>query len=378
MAQEGVSFLDIFRSVGIWPLKLFKCFDHLVGSLITWFLISKKPGEEIKLDQIKQILIVRPGGIGDAVFLLPFLRKLKEDKRDLKIDILCEKRNREVFNSQRGVFDNLYCYDQLSSFLELWKNQYDVIMDTEQWHYLSAITAFFLPSSHKIGFATRPKRSKLFTHRIDYKQSDHELESFKHLFRIVSLDVDKINDIENSFEVSEELDRWAKAKISSNTVSLFLGSSIVIRRLTVGQCKEIIDQLLNKNLNVVLLGGQDVVETGLALENHFRGKSILNFVGKCNLIQSAAIIKNTKLFIGPDSGLMHLACAVATPVVAIFGPGNLEKWRPKGSKHRIISEYVSCSPCTRFGYTLPTCHGSFLCMRQIKISKIEWLSHSEF
>ena len=87
-------------------------------------------------------------------------------------------------------------------------------------------------------------------------------------------------------------------------------------------------------------------------------------------MESAALIKKSKLFVGPDSGLMHLACAVGTPVIGIFGPGNLKKWEPIGKNHSVITENVECSPCTLFGYTIPTCQGSFHCMRNIKLEKI--------
>jgi len=97
---------------------------------------------------------------------------------------------------------------------------------------------------------------------------------------------------------------------------------------------------------------------------------ILNYVGKIPLEKSAALIKQSKLFIGPDSGLMHLACAVGTPVIAIFGPGNLQKWRPLGERHAIITENMECSPCTQFGYTVPTCKKSFQCMRNLNLDKI--------
>ena len=80
-------------------------------------------------------------------------------------------------------------------------------------------------------------------------------------------------------------------------------------------------------------------------------------------MQSATLIQQSSLFIGPDSGLMHLACAVDVPVIAIFGPGNLAKWGPKGEKHKVITENVPCAPCTRFGYTVPTCKGSYHCMK---------------
>jgi ADP-heptose:LPS heptosyltransferase len=64
-----------------------------------------------------------------------------------------------------------------------------------------------------------------------------------------------------------------------------------------------------------------------------------------------------------------VACAVGTPVVAVFGPGHLKKWQPQGQRHSIITNNVACAPCTAYGYTVPTCHGTFHCMRGINMSE---------
>ena len=131
-----------------------------------------------------------------------------------------------------------------------------------------------------------------------------------------------------------------------------------------------IKYILNKGYRAVLLGGNDVREIGNRIQRDFPEDQIMNFAGKISLIESAALIKKSKIFIGPDSGLLHLACAVGTPAIGIFGPGNLIKWGPCGSQHTVVTENVECSPCTQFGYTLPTCRGSYKCMRNIKIDNI--------
>ncbi len=115
------------------------------------------------------------------------------------------------------------------------------------------------------------------------------------------------------------------------------------------------------------MGGKDVLQDAVFLEEKSASSSVHNYVGKLNLVQSAAVIKQCRLFVGTDSGLMHLACAVGIPVIALFGPSNTQKWGPKGIIDRIISEYVACLPCTKFGYTVPTCRGSYHCMRDIQV-----------
>ena len=189
------------------------------------FLLPPMPDKEFP-KKINNILIIRPGGIGDAVFLLPILRALKI--KDLKVDILCEGRNAEVFTSQPGLTNKVYLYDRHP--FAIFANSYDVVIDTEQWHYLSALTAFFVKSFYKIGFATRLKRAKLFHRAVPYDVDDYELDNFRNLFKDILWACD-IKGQKGSFNVDDSAQRWAKNEITEKFVTVFLGASIVLRRL---------------------------------------------------------------------------------------------------------------------------------------------------
>jgi len=356
-----ISFLDIFYSIAPLPMKLFKALDYLAGGMAA-FLSPSLPGKSPP-KKIQKILIIRPGGIGDAVFLLPILKVLKD--QGLIIDILCEKRNVEVFNSQSRLFNKVYLYDQQP--LAVFANYYDVVVDTEQWHYLSALTACFVPSSYKIGFATRPRRAKLFHKAVKYGVDEYELDNFLRLFEDIIMP-GAIKALESCFEVDLSAQDWAKGQIKDDFVTVFLGASIIPRRLNEGQIKAIVSYFLAENYSVVFLGGSDVQDVAQKMTAKIDSPKIFNNAGKLSLMQSAALIQRSALFIGPDSGLLHLACALDVPVLGIFSTGNLTKWGPKGEKHKVITDNVPCSPCTRFGYTIPTCHGSYHCIRNLNLT----------
>ena len=94
-----------------------------------------------------------------------------------------------------------------------------------------------------------------------------------------------------------------------------------------------------------------------------------NGVGKTTLMQSAALIQRSRLFVGTDSGLMHLAFGVGTPVVALFGSGVEPKWGLRTSSTRILNRHLPCSPCTRFGLT-PPCPIQVQCLREISAEDV--------
>jgi ADP-heptose:LPS heptosyltransferase len=79
--------------------------------------------------------------------------------------------------------------------------------------------------------------------------------------------------------------------------------------------------------------------------------SMLNLQGKTDLADLAAILRRCRLFLGADSGVMHLAAAAGAPVVAIFGPSNHRAWAPWAPDHRvaIVRLGIPCSPCSYVG-----------------------------
>jgi lipopolysaccharide heptosyltransferase II len=103
--------------------------------------------------------------------------------------------------------------------------------------------------------------------------------------------------------------------------------------------------------SVVIVGGPDEVSIAAELERLAdRGEQVLNVAGKTAVHESAALIRRCDLFVGNDSGPMHIAAAVGTPVVAIFGPSNQQVWGPytppgEVSRHRIVARDLPCMPC---------------------------------
>jgi ADP-heptose:LPS heptosyltransferase len=90
------------------------------------------------------------------------------------------------------------------------------------------------------------------------------------------------------------------------------------------------DQLIERHdVHIALLGGHDDQELNReVIAQARRHERILNLAGQTGLLASAALIAQSKLFIGNDSSPLHIATAVGTPVVGIYGPTNLYNYRP--------------------------------------------------
>jgi lipopolysaccharide heptosyltransferase II len=105
------------------------------------------------------------------------------------------------------------------------------------------------------------------------------------------------------------------------------------------------------NADVLVVGGPDEVELAAEVVVQIeRPGRIHTFAGRTSIHETAALIERCDLFVGNDSGPMHLAAAVGTPVVAVFGPSNWAAWGPyvppdENSPHTIVRRDLPCMPC---------------------------------
>jgi ADP-heptose:LPS heptosyltransferase len=100
------------------------------------------------------------------------------------------------------------------------------------------------------------------------------------------------------------------------------------------------------------------------------GEDAVDLTGKLELMTAAALIAESDLMISNDSGLMHLAAAVNTNVIGLFGPTSPKKNAPwaKKSESTIFVSQMDCAPCHKAGYLIECDHVS--CMRDINEDKV--------
>lgn len=126
------------------------------------------------------------------------------------------------------------------------------------------------------------------------------------------------------------------------------------------------DQLQEEmQLKVLFSGGQEDVSTVQTIADNMV-TPCYSIAGETTPLQFAALAKRAKLFIGNDSGPMHIAAAVGTPVIALFGPTEPAIWSPWSQRNQVVYKGVSCSPCDNTGCDM----GELNCMRQIGVSEV--------
>lgn len=94
-------------------------------------------------------------------------------------------------------------------------------------------------------------------------------------------------------------------------------------------------------------------------------RDVVNVAGKTTLLELCGLIKFCKLFLTNDTGPMHLAAALGTPLVAVFGSTSPDLTGPMGRHCVVVREPVECSPCF-----LRECPVDFRCMDRITVEKV--------
>lgn len=342
-----------------------KGLDAFIGSITA--SIFPTPVQRGISSNITSLLFIRPGGIGDAVLLAVAIRILKNKYPKAHITILAEQRNVGIFSLVHGA-DKILCYDQPCEFIQSLRSRYDVVIDTEQWHRLSAVVARLVRAPVKIGFATNERR-RMFTHNVPYSHDDYEADSFAHLLEPLGIEAGGV-DIGTSFlsipdTASDKATGLLESLHDKPFVVISPGASIVERQWGTERFSEVVKQLAEKGFNIVIVGGREDQPAGELIVR----EGGLNLAGLTTLAETATVISRSQMLISGDSGVLHIAVGLDIPSVSLFGPGIASKWAPRGEKHIVLNLKLSCSPCTKFG-TTPQCPYNVRCMKEITADQV--------
>jgi len=129
---------------------------------------------------------------------------------------------------------------------------------------------------------------------------------------------------------------------------------------------EVADRLHDRfGCQVLVAGSPQEAALTQAVVDHAKSP-LLSIAGRSDVRMLAALLKRSTLFIGNDTGAMHIAAAVGTPLVGLFGPSNPLEWGPRGGRAETIYKGLDCRICFH-----PTClRGEDNCMKLITVEEV--------
>lgn len=348
---------------------LFKIIDKYIGILFLWigsFFVSKKQKTQPLNFQPHHILVVKLSALGDTVLLSSALRAIRKKYPRAKITAIGTSINEEVFRNSRYL-DEVILFRPSTPFSLMGfflKNRFDLAFDFDQWLRVSAIFTLFSRAKIRVGFKTEGQHKHyIFTHYAEHQRNKHEIDCFLDLIAKVGIPPDGRR---TEFNLGEKSISNARKLISSLTAGAYAG--LILLHMETPRhapqrrwpqenyillAKKIIDRYGGK-IKVLInqpTGGKVTSEI-TTLTELLKGSIFV--LPKLSLEEYAAVISLSKIFITPNTGVMHLACAVGTNVIALHGPTDVVKWGPVSFREGQIclatKSPLSCSPCLYLGF----------------------------
>ena len=312
------------------------------------------------------ILIVKLSAIGDVIHTLPSLAALRKLYPEAHITWVVEEaaaglvKNHPLLNAvlisrrkswikylRKGEFSRPL--REMRAFLrELRKRPYDLVID---FHGLlkSAVIVLLSGGKRKLGYNSLQELSGLFyNEKIPEDMNKHAVDRYLDFPRFLGAKIAKAQFILPS-------DNSAQARIQSLLEKYHLENKkfIAVNPVAYWETKlwddekfaGLADLIKTKlNMEVVFTGSEK--ESIEKITTRMQAKAV-NLAGETTLPELAYLYQKALLLVTTDSGPMHLAAAVGTPVVALFGPTDPQRTGPYGDGHIIIRSDLPCSPCLR-------------------------------
>lgn len=346
---------DMFRDI------FFDYIPEILGELYFRFGIDLIPEnkDEIDIGGIKKVCVFATSGIGNLIMLVPMLRSLKNADVKVTVVVVSEAAAEIIQGSQ--IADEVVVYNKYpkrSLFKKLRDEWYDLTIAATHLGYMRAKEAFRTGARNRIGFRypyrDRSNLGFFLTHPLKFEPNIHEVEQNFQLLQPLGIEMPANLDLGLSLPV-EDL-KFADDFLSSfgvNEGALVIGfhtgsdTEPNYRSWQKEKFAQLGDKLASEyKAKILIVGGkaeERTVDGIIRLMSH--EQKPISAVGKTTLTQTAALIKRCQLFVSNDSGPMHLAAAVKTPTIGIFGPTDHIAHAPYGKECYLVKSSISCSPC---------------------------------
>jgi ADP-heptose:LPS heptosyltransferase len=321
------------------------------------------------------ILIILMGSLGDVARGLCLVSHIKAHLPESRITWLVEPKCADLVGLHPQI-DHVIEFKRKRSMAAMWdlyqklqKEHFDITLDLQR-HLKSGFFSLLSGAKRRIGFHRKNAKELnwLFNNEsIPYYHEnlpklDHYLKFTEHLGLP---EPDSLDFGLNSLEINR-LVPPAVVEIQNSFLAVVMGSSWESKDWSFeGHCNLVQHVIKSQNRHVVLLGGSDQWTVAEKLIEKADSPNIINLTGN-SLIEMTAVLKAAAAAVGPDSGPGHLAAAVGTPYVTLFGPTPASRHVPYGCEHLIVQSDLECVPC----YQKQCPERNNRCMRNIKVDDV--------
>lgn len=357
--------------------------------------------KKIDAAAIRRILIIKPRAIGDVILTTPFIRALKKNMPQAKIDFMIEPFAAPVIEGNPNINKIILMHrhknpaKELAAVRNMRKNElkkqnpfvrmieavlfhlklragnYDLVFDL--WGNMrTAIAAWLSGAPHRVGFDFRGRK---YFYSLAVKRDI--TPKYNALFQMDLLKAAGIQDdgVRTEIFTSTEDEKFAESFFSDFAGKApFIGINALgswpAKRWPAEKFAETAGLFVRRKTGcrIFMIWGPGEKEHALktvSLMGKAGEKAAL--IPETSIKQLAALIKRMDIVITNDGGPKHIAAAVGVPTVTVFGPTNYMNWGPQGDPlHGSLSAGVKCSPCEK----LECPYGTMECMEKVSAEDV--------
>ena len=313
---------------------------------------------------VRRVLVLSPNWLGDAVMALPAIADVRRRFRDARLIVAARRSVAALFTMAPDV-DHVVTLEWKGRVLGRGALQ----QDTAAIRALEADAAILLPNAFSAAWLVRQAgirerwgyaadfRRLLLTRAIQRpRRSMHQAEYYQYLVRALGMES---GPLEPTLLVPEDAKVGARMLLGSRNwsrsrplVVMAPGAAYgTAKRWLPGHYANVASSLVRTGAQCVLVGSPGDLETTEWIQRlipDIQREHVLDLTGVTTLSSLAGVIALASAFVSNDSGAMHVAAAVGTPVTAIFGPTREYEMRPlprAGARASVLIHPVWCRPC---------------------------------
>ena len=312
-----------------------------------------------------RILLIRLRSMGDLLLLTSPVRALKSEFPRFRVSVLVEARFSDVFDGNPDVDETIVVNSKASTLARLLTRRFDAVINLHGGP--TSLLYTVAAGGYRIGGEQYPYG---WAYSATYPKPDpdlHTAASTLNTFRYLGLEAAIAPPLR--FAPHAAAARRVQARLGAvgegPYVVVHPAAMMVTKRWPATRFATLVSWLHRRGLRAVLTcgpGEEDVVQEVAA-----EARDALVLTG-LTIPELAELVRGAKVYIGNDSGPMHLATAVGTPTVAVWGSSSAVRWHPWGVEHRVVQNPFACNPCP--GYRCLVAD-SPLCIESVTVEQVQ-------
>ena len=299
--------------------------------------------------------------MGDCLLLTSPIRAVKEEFPGFRISVLVESRFAECFAGNPDIDEVLPAGGKYSTALRLSVRRFDAIINLHGGP--TSLLYSCVTWGKRIG-VEHYRAAKLYHGVVPRPEAHtHTVDATMAVMRWLGVRCAQTPELRYEFH-PEEAGRIEAKLRGRRYVVIHPGSIMGTKRWQAERFAEVAKSVSARGFTIVVTAGSGEESFASAVAREVEGTVILLGL---TIPELAELIRGAHLYIGNDSGPMHLATAVGTPVVGVWGSSDSRRWRPWSNTHRVVQNPFECNPCP--GYRCLVAD-SPLCIESVTVEQV--------